>query len=385
MAEYYVVHNGPQGSGNGSSIANGMDIQTAMDTAVAGDRVRVCATGTYAMADTINVNINSGTIADPIVVTGASSDGTIDGTRAEFTMSTTNHLFTFGGGVNYHTFQYLNFIWNSPNTRNMFYFFPSIKDIIDCTMICLGTGGGFFIGTGAVGLLLRCNHVGGSYGFGGALGGVVDCVATGCSGAGFQTGATGSAIRIAQAFVGCVAYDCGIGFSANVTSQGGQAFINCLAFGNTTGIAVPFDTQLVQIDSCTIADNVNGIDIVGTGYNGVFINNSIISHNSGYGIKNNTMPKIMQSAFHSNTSGNLALGSLDATNSTAIDPSFVDRINATLASRNYALGKESGLWRMEQTDLFGNTFHPARGAFQGGPTPAQIAEAVWGRTGRTLT
>lgn len=107
MAIYYVVHNGPQGTGSGDSVANGMDLQTAANTAVSGDEVRVCATGVYVLSATVLFNVNSGTLAVPIRFRSANAQGIVDGTRCTVTTESTlaTGLFRIDNAIKYCLFE----------------------------------------------------------------------------------------------------------------------------------------------------------------------------------------------------------------------------------------------------------------------------------------
>jgi len=78
VSEYVVIHDGPQGDGSGDSIANGMSLQAAADTAVAGDTVSICATGAYAYGSPIDFDTNSGTQSQPIVFRGRDATNAAD-------------------------------------------------------------------------------------------------------------------------------------------------------------------------------------------------------------------------------------------------------------------------------------------------------------------
>ena len=388
MAEYYVVHNGPQGSGNGSSVANGKELQAAIDGATAGDRILVCATGTYSPAATIDIDTVTGTYSNPIQIIGANSSGTVDGTRAEFDRSGT--LFSMAVGFTHYVFRYLTHNSNLGTTNHTFY---DIRDsvVADVDSTFAGTSGAFCYG-GSYVTLLRCSTTGGTTGFSIPEGVVHDCVANGVNGTGFvmHTGSVQS--RRGAVYNRCVAYDCTDGFRAIVSDQGGEAFVDCVAYECTNGLYVISTTTVpaLLIKNCTFVDNTDGIKITTTSNTAALIENCVISHNSGYGINNASTfgswrPTVLNSAFYSNTSGNLASGTLDSSCSTSVDPSFVDRTHATLTSRDYTLSSDSALHQLSYTDVFGTAIRQTRGAYQNGPTPAQIAAAVWTRTGRTLT
>ena len=86
MAIYYVAHNGNAGHGGTNPGADAMDLQTACDTAVAGDEVRVCATGAYSFTAQIDIDTTSGTSVEPIRILGYNDAGS---TQQEVTLTWT--------------------------------------------------------------------------------------------------------------------------------------------------------------------------------------------------------------------------------------------------------------------------------------------------------
>ena len=74
MPTYYTTHNA--GGGGVGRVAAPWTLQEAADQAVAGDEVRICNTGTYTPAATIDFDTNSGTHDAPIQFLGYDSAGT---------------------------------------------------------------------------------------------------------------------------------------------------------------------------------------------------------------------------------------------------------------------------------------------------------------------
>ena len=75
----YVTHNA-DGSGDGSSLSSPWAIAQAAASAVAGDEVRICATGTYELSSTLTITA-AGSVSGKIKYWGASAAGAVDGTR----------------------------------------------------------------------------------------------------------------------------------------------------------------------------------------------------------------------------------------------------------------------------------------------------------------
>lgn len=82
MATYYVDPVSGNDGNAGTSLGTAWKTtQKALDTAVAGDSVRLCATGVETITATIDADTNAGTSINPIRFFAANASGTIDGTK----------------------------------------------------------------------------------------------------------------------------------------------------------------------------------------------------------------------------------------------------------------------------------------------------------------
>lgn len=346
MAILYAVHNGPQGSGDGSSAANGMALQTALTAlATAGDQVRICNTGTYTTGADLTLPI-SGTLASPCIVTGANSSGTVDGTRCTINKST---FRGFNSIVSFYVFRYIDWQSNTTNSRPGFNAGTSFT-IEECSETASGTGGGLCATLNAA-VIKSCTSTGGS---GSTMvqinsGVFNNCVVSG-GGNGFATTSTS---RTSVGFINCVAYNCTNGFYLLSTTQAGTSITNCLAYECTRGLN--FDNSaganadsMTIVSNCTFADCTDGITSNETTRRAMIIENCIFANNT-YGINNTTAfmggpdAHVTRCAFYSNSSAHIASGSVPSDCETATDPDFVDDTNATLNLRDYTLNLTSTL------------------------------------------
>jgi len=83
MTIYYTTHNAA-GGGTGLSLSSPMTIYEAEDIATAGDEIRLCNTGTYALTGTntwiFDNTVNLGSITNPIRIFGYDATGTTEET-----------------------------------------------------------------------------------------------------------------------------------------------------------------------------------------------------------------------------------------------------------------------------------------------------------------
>jgi hypothetical protein len=384
MTLRYVVHDGPQGSGDGSSVANGMALQTALTaTNTAGDEVRICATGTYTVAAAMTLG-GSGTVASPILITGANASGTVDGTRPTLDRGGNNG---FSSTVNYYVVRHIDFTSNTGNARNVIAAAVKYWVIENCSETSLGTGGGFI--TAGVSLIVRNCTASGKSGSAmiANITGVLENVTVNGAGIGFDAG---SSIRKAVVFKNCVAYDCGVGFSTSATSSAGVTLDNCLAYECTSGLvfsttAATNDDSSSLITNSTFADCTNGV-LTDDSFRAVLFENCIFANNTT-GINNATAFQgapdyfLTRCAFHNNST-DIAIGSVPSDCETAADPAFVDDTNVTLSSRNYALGSSSTLRNVSFTGLGPNfTTYPDRGYIQSQSSGGGTVNLLRGKVG----
>jgi hypothetical protein len=190
--------------------------------------------------------------------------------------------------------------------------------------------------------------------------------------------------RKAPQFIRCIADGATVGFNAVLTSylSVGASLYGCVAIGCGTG--VKFQNGNVSASNLSIINSTgNAVELLETGTNNgcVLLQDSIIVGSGGYGIYfANTNRQNLREArnwFYNNTSGDISSGSIDSTSHTGTDPGLSEttlRIEPNSPAANLA------------TSLHGYETAVSAGAFHGAyPCPADIAAAVWARTGRTLT
>lgn len=331
MADYIAVHNGPQGTGDGSSVANGMSLQGAVDACTtAGDRVLVANTGTYTITSSITfATAGPGTPAAPKWIIGANASGVVDGTRP--TLGHGYGISFFDGAytadLNWNL-RYLNLAPTSSHTILNRYLQSAI---MDCHVsYSEGTGSTLWRWTSNCSGLrfercsMRNTHAtrGGSRWFyATALDMIlVDCYAENV--AGFGIGNRGTV------YERCVAKNCAVGFNGGDNSEEtGMAAVNCVAYD--CGVGAVLGPAGVAI-GCTFADNTTaGVSIHNNLYTCSAIVNCIIAHSGGYGVQDagGKLPnRLLESGniFWQNTSGDIQGQSISASSQNA-DPQFANR------------------------------------------------------------
>lgn len=190
--------------------------------------------------------------------------------------------------------------------------------------------------------------------------------------------------RKAPQFIRCIADGATVGFNAVLGTylSVGASLYGCVAINCGTG--VKFQHCNVSASNLSIINSTgNAIELLETGVNKgcVLLQDSIIVGSGGYGIYfANTNRQSLSEArnwFYDNTSGDISSGSIDSTSHTGTDPRLSEttlRIEPNSPAENLAIS------------LHGYETAVSAGAFHGAyPSPADIAAAVWARTGRTLT
>ena len=115
MTTYYVDPSAGNDGNAGTAFGTAwLTTQKALNTAVAGDTVNLCATATESITATMAANTNSGGIITPIKFVAANSSGTVDGTKYTIqTTSGTAAMLTFSGTVTYMAWEDVIFDGNS--------------------------------------------------------------------------------------------------------------------------------------------------------------------------------------------------------------------------------------------------------------------------------
>lgn len=328
MATYYAVHNGPLGSGDGSSPANGMALQTAIDTATAGDTVLVCATGTYVPLTPIDFDTNSGTSNAWIRVAGASAAGAEDGTMPTISgsaLGSNTNLFQFATatGYRFYDLQRLRLTGATRHNVNLSGNQRAIR-FANCR-IDNAIGNGFFTENASAYVLLYGCEVdhNGADGIGQFSSGQGNVIAVGCS-VHHNTG-----------------YGINLGGTLGINLEGVLVYRNgndgCLF--NGSGL-----NTRVNAHSCTFDHNAgDGLSV--SGAISLVRTNCIFSANDGYGVNFNEINIFgigLCNLYYNNTLGDVDLAEgvalTDVDSITGSDPKFV---SVTDGAENYALQADS--------------------------------------------
>lgn len=253
MASYYVRTSGGDDANDGLSVANGWaTVSKAAGVAVAGDTVFLCTMNDGESFSAGSNFGNSGDGADGIILlTGANSAGTVDGT---LTVIDDDIVAQLGSNLSRVSFQYLSL------------------------------NGGRFNLASAIGILLvfRCksiNATGHAFDAPAFETIFVECYAENCTGTGFNLGTPNLTVTA----ISCV--------SINNATDGfeGHTVVNCIAANNGTN-----GFECNSIINCTAYNNTIGIEFNTAGsahmiVNNLLVNNTtaIVGNNNAYIAKNN--------------------------------------------------------------------------------------------------
>lgn len=334
MADYIAVHNGPQGTGTGDSVANGMSLQGAVNACTAaGDRALVADTGTYTIAAPVSfATAGVSTSASPKWIIGANSNGVADGTKPTIGHSGSTSFFQGLGASSYLYWVIANLNIEMSSAANV---------LSACTTVHIqNVHLAYSEGTEATtwrwadnsyllhfyGCSMKNTHItrGRSYWFSATVFGVSlsDCYTENV--AGFNNG------NKSGVFERCVAKNCMYGFNGEQWHlESGMSLVNCLAYDCDTGAALGNASIAV---GCTFADCTHGLRFQNAQWANAYAINCIIAHNSSYGIYDpGSILKSMMgmergNIFYQNTSGDIQGMSIDPSSRNA-DPQFTDRAN----------------------------------------------------------
>lgn len=340
-ATYYVSHHASASDANGGTNATTdawATIQKGLDTVTAGNTLAICADSAYAQTVTVDVDTNSGTPSSPIVITGAASDGTIDGTRASITNTTGIALFSFTSAARFLEFRNMSISKGWGNTV----VFSQPKDCVFENIDYEASSSGVRLIRYADSVFVKnclMTDTSGSAYFAELLYRstlfLQDCdIDAGAYGIYSNSGSVNVSVNRCKIKGGTAA----LYFSNADTNTGYNSLTvtNSLIYESGAGVQVGgWDTIIVD---STIVD-CSGSGIVSNNIAGAVLNieNCIIAFNGRYGIDQDatwTNTDVFENGnfFYSNTSGDLRTGSISATSSNA-DPLFVDR-----SGDDYSLG-----------------------------------------------
>ena len=292
-----------------------------------GDEVRICTDATYALATTITPNGN-GTPPSKVKCFGANDRGVIDGSKATLLVNAfvNKEVFTCNNISFWH---FRDLVANGDNKSSFLNATASVMENIDCNnssrpgQMESFSQGCTYINCTADSVLAfntSTSNEGNTY---------VGCLAKDCTVRGFQTGHSGISGRKGDLFYGCRAQNCVIGFDTRGHDQSHAAsLINCIA-DNNSGDGIRVHDGNILIAHCTIVDNGDGVDMSQSDQNdtNLTIVDSLITHNSGYGIRvpsswTGQLLVERSNGFYANTSGDISSGSIDASSTTGADPLY---------------------------------------------------------------
>lgn len=327
MATYYVRSSGGNDGNDGLSFANGWaTVQFAADTAVAGDVVLICADGTHAPSATVDFDTNAGANNNPITFRGAAADGTDDGTVATISgsgITTANIVNISGLADGALRFEGLRFTAATANGMD----------------ISLATNGFWisfthcrFDSAAQDGLVLDTSYQAIRF---------YDCEFD-------NNGAFGidgdNVHSNRHHFYRCSFHDnagAGLELGSFFSARGSGAMLEqCLIYDNGShGIAVLGASDYIYpvISGCTIFGNTgNGVDYASTAAAPVWIVDTILRSNGGYGIDTNgsnlsSVALMRNLCSHNNTSGHIDInsGTLLGSGHVLEDPSFTSETDGS--------------------------------------------------------
>jgi hypothetical protein len=248
------TRDGTQAANGGAGVGPWTLAQAIAATPAAGDEIRIMADGTYSRSATWTCAYANGTAAANIIITGANSSGTVDGTRPTIQASagsitllniTGSHihakrLIVDGNsqtsltgltvGANYSRATLCHALGCSVKGLNLAASLNSAALIRCSATTCSGTCG-IFVGSGGRAMFCEA-YANTTHGFQADLPGMlIYCIASANSGAssdGFNSSSVGYSADH------CVSYGNGrAGFDVSGNNSFGTYLSNCLAYGNT--------------------------------------------------------------------------------------------------------------------------------------------------------
>lgn len=319
MATYYVDpvsgSNGNAGTSLGAAWAT---TQYALDNAVAGDTVRLCATGIESTAVQIDADTNAGTYNNRIEFKAANASGVIDGTRyvIRASASIANGLLVPTPAASSLVWSDVDFDANGNAARCVYN--GNANDHLNglqfnrCRFMN-ATGNGVYYGGTQLVVFVWCRFTENGGNGHETIGGRGPSAFSYCS---FDNNAgRGVVVQTGNGYEHCVFYRNGGDGAYCDSNSTGAAFRHC-AFAFNTG------------DGLELFNN--------SGRNNYTLVNSVFLTNGGYGIRYNvteaTRIKVFDgNCFHNNTSGetDLGVGNTPGTILIAGDPLFMDTGSGT--------------------------------------------------------
>lgn len=247
-------------------------------TPAAGDEIRIMADGTYTRSATGTVAFANGTAAAIILITGANSSGTVDGTRPTIQASAGSiTLLSITGS--HISVRYLIADGNNQSSVTGISLGSTYERAMNCKAVnCTNVG----------------INVSGSNEVFAAF-----CEASGCSGtAGFSVGG--------RAFY-CEAYG---NTTHGFTMGQGSLAVGCISSGNTGGSSDGFNCTSVGyfvFNSVAYGNGRNGFDLTGNAGFGSYLSNCLSVGNTSEGYGTNAVKAgafLQNCAGYNNTSGN---------------------------------------------------------------------------------
>jgi len=323
MATYFVRSSGGNDSNDGLSFANGWaTVQKAADTAVGSDLVLICADGNHSPTVTIDFDTNAGAPTTPITFRGAGATGTDDGTIATIdggSLGASDDLVDLGINA---TLIFENLIFSNATQYNVFNDVQGIRRFQNCR----------FTGATSDGFRTQSSAGGSSFVF-------INCEFDGNGGDGYGINADA---RGHARFYRCSFHDNtthGAHISPHTTAPLGSPTLDrCLFYDNGGAGVFVNDTSggPIFIYHCTFALNTgNGIEFEVLTDVKVFIHDTILRSNGGYGIDTNgsdvDMPFLERLCSDNNTSGHIDIngGTLMGTGHVLEDPQFASETDGS--------------------------------------------------------
>jgi len=292
------------GGGDGT-VGDPYTLQEAFDNVAAGDDVTVWADASYSITVQIDIDTTAGTAAAPILIKGANSSGTVDGTRPHIqATSSISRIFNLSPTfANYYHYTDLDLDANSLSGRCIQGTSAATSgSVYERLTIRNATSAGFQVRT--PGNLLKSCSIHGNF-------------------KGIQTTNTDLPTIV----------DCDINdnTSDGIHSQNnGHVFLiyGCRIFSNGTGITLTIgNNRSCNIVNNTFYDNVNGINLTTDLVPGAVIANNSFYNNTGFGIDTNANEINIAFIDHNHYEGNTS-GESDITtpgsNNISGDPLFTD-------------------------------------------------------------
>lgn len=297
-------------------------IQKGLDTAIAGDTVRICADGTHAPTLELDIDTNSGTVDDVIVHTGATARGVVDGTRPTIQPGVDDRAILFGA-VSHIRLQHLDV--DAQNT-GLVGIHAQLANHIRFLRVNVhdSQGAGFDVDADKTFQLVGCEAANNS--------------------------TIGFSVRGHTILLGCSSHGNGT-IGINVTGIRDVTLSHCLVYGNgDDGIQFASGTFMtLNVLNCTIDKNGgHGVDMLNSATSSQFcLFNSIISNHSGvgkYGVNRNGSEQwgmAGNNLYYNNTAHVDSSGGVSETDFDSIEDQDPDYTSTTLGSEDYALQSTS--------------------------------------------